>query len=209
MLLGGRSLEYILYSLIALLVAATVHEFAHAATAVALGDPTPKAQGRLTLNPLAHLDLIGSLLILLVGFGWAKPVEVNPLNFRDWRRAMRLVALAGPMANILVVLLLGMPVKLGAEPFPEAFQGIWLRLIFINININAMLAIFNLIPVPPLDGSKILASFFPGPFAVTYARMQPYGLPLLLLLSFTPALDIIISPPIAWLVRFATLLPIG
>src|SRR2546422_1346329 len=110
----GIDVSVLPYVAVALIVAATVHEYAHAYVADRLGDPTPRAQGRLTLNPLAHLDPVGSLLILLLGFGYAKPVPINPTNFRDWRRDTMLVAVAGPLANNTPLFLLGGPPTHGA-----------------------------------------------------------------------------------------------
>jgi len=196
----GLNPTALLYVGVALVVAASVHEFAHAYVADRLGDPTPRSQGRLTLNPLAHLDLVGSLLILLAGFGWAKPVQVDPMNFRDRRRGMILVAAAGPLANITVLFLLGVPYKLGLLAFGATVLD---RLLVVTIRINAMLAIFNLIPVPPLDGSKILIGLLPPPQAAAYARLQPYGVLLLLLLVVTNAISVVLIGPIRWLVAQA------
>lgn len=189
------------YLAVALIVAATVHEFAHAYVADRLGDPTPRAMGRLTLNPLAHLDPIGSLMILLVGFGWAKPVQINPANFADWRRDSILVALAGPLANVTLVFLLGLPFKLGVvDVSGDALAGLlgW------SIQINAMLAVFNLIPIPPLDGSRVLVGLLPGSMAISYARIERVGFLILLALIFTRALPLIIGPPMRWLIDAAT-----
>lgn len=202
----GRGLEptFLLSLGIALIVAATVHEYAHAYVADRLGDPTPRYQGRLTLNPLAHLDPLGTLLILLAGFGWAKPVQINPANFRDWRRDTIVVAAAGPLANITLLFVLGVPYKLGlleAMPFGGSSFS---RLLLITMQINAMLAVFNLIPIPPLDGSKILMGLLPPAQAVSYARLQPYGVLLLLLLVLTRTLGPVIGGPMRWLIAQAT-----
>lgn len=186
---------------VALVVAATVHEVAHAYVADRLGDPTPRSQGRLTLNPLAHLDLLGSLLILLAGFGWAKPVQINPMNFRDWRRDSIMVAAAGPLANITLLFALGIPYKLGLLDFGRSALD---TLLLTVIRINAMLAVFNLIPVPPLDGSKILMGLLPPAQAISYARLQPYGVLILLLLVMTNVLSVFLLVPIRWLVAQAT-----
>jgi len=192
------------YVAVALLAAVTVHEYAHAYVADRLGDPTPRAHGRLTLNPLAHLDLVGTLLILLVGFGWAKPVPITPTNFRNWRRDTVIVAVAGPLANVTLLFVLGVPFKLGllhayglgAEPI----SGVLLTM----MNINAMLAVFNLIPIPPLDGSKILLGLLPPEQAGAYARVQFYGpFLLLLLLMFTNAWRSL-TVPMRWLVLQAS-----
>jgi Zn-dependent protease len=201
----GRGLDpaVLLFRAIALLVAATVHEFAHAYVADRLGDSTPRSQGRLTLNPLAHLDPLGTLLILIAGFGWAKPVQINPANFGDWRRDSILVAAAGPLANITLLFVLGVPYKLGVlEPDFLGVSGV--GLLGQIIWINAMLAVFNLIPIPPLDGSKILMGLLPPAQAVSYARLQPYGVLILLLLVMTPLLGSVILGPMRWLILQAT-----
>lgn len=200
-MLGRLDPIALLYVAVALVVAATVHEFAHAFVADRLGDPTPRSHGRLTLNPLAHLDLLGSLLILVAGFGWAKPVQINPMNFQDWRRGSIMVAAAGPLANITLVFFLGIPYKLGLMEFSGTVAN---DLLLTMIQINAMLAVFNLIPVPPLDGSKILVGLLPPAQAVAYARLQPYGVLILLLLAFTNVLSIFLVTPIRWLVAQAT-----
>jgi len=197
----GLDTATLLYLGVALVVAATIHEFAHAYVADRLGDPTPRAQGRLTLNPLAHLDPLGSILILLAGFGWAKPVQINPMHFRDWRRDTIIVAAAGPLANITLLFALGVPFKLGVLDFGGSTVD---RLLVTVIQINAMLAVFNLIPVPPLDGSKILMGLLPPAQAVSYARLQPYGVLILLLLVMTNVLSVVLLGPMRWLITQAT-----
>jgi Zn-dependent protease len=192
------------YVALALLAAVTVHEFAHAYVADRLGDPTPRAHGRLTLNPLAHLDLIGTVLILLVGFGWAKPVPITPTNFTNWRRDTVIVAAAGPLANVTLLFVLGIPFKLGLLPAYGLGAGPISVLLLTMMQINAMLAVFNLIPIPPLDGSKILLGLLPPEQAVAYARVQLYGpFLLLLLLMFTNAWRFL-TVPMRWLVLQAS-----
>lgn len=203
-MLGRLDPAYLFYVGISLIVAATVHEFAHAYVADRLGDPTPRGMGRLTLNPLAHLDLLGSLLILLAGFGWAKPVQINPANFRDWRRDSIIVAAAGPLANVTLLFILGVPYKLGLLDAGFPGGSVLNTLLLVMIRINAMLAIFNLIPVPPLDGSKILMGLLPPAQAISYARLQPYGVLILLLLVMTNVLAVFIVAPMRWLVLQAT-----
>jgi Zn-dependent protease len=187
----------LVYRIVAILIAVTVHEFAHAWTASRLGDPTPRMRGRLSLNPLVHLDLLGSFLLLVVGFGWAKPVEVNPRYFADWRKGMLVVAAAGPVSNILALFAVGLLWKLGVvEASPVLAQ-----LVFSIVSINAVLAVFNMLPVPPLDGSRILSGLLPPAQALAYERLAPYG-PLVLLVLLVLPIDLIgsfLRPPVTWL----------
>jgi Zn-dependent protease len=174
----------------AVLIALTFHEYAHGLVADWLGDPTPRYQGRLSLNPLVHLDPLGFILLLLVHFGWAKPVQVNPLNFRgDRYRGMVLVGLAGPAMNLLVaftatlITTLAIPAG-GGGYLPEIMIGI----IFINI----YLAVFNLIPIPPLDGSQVLAGLLRNSGLVY--TLQRYGYIVLIVLIFTGIVGIVLGP---------------
>lgn len=193
--------QVLLLRVIAILVAVTVHEFAHAWAADRLGDPTPRTRGRLSLNPVVHLDPIGSLLLLLAGFGWAKPVEVNPRYFPDPRRGMLVVAAAGPLANVATALLLGLVYQLGLVE-PGAWPG---SLLLTVIFINAVLAIFNLLPVPPLDGSKILSGLLPAAQARSYDRLAQFGPLLLLALILLPGrlIGLLLDLPVRWLVGLA------
>jgi Zn-dependent protease len=166
-----------------------------------LGDPTPRYQGRLSLNPIVHLDLVGSILLLLVGFGWAKPVQVNPRNFENPRQGMLMVAAAGPLANITLLFAIGLLPQFGLIPAFGSFP----RLLREVLVINAVLAVFNLIPIPPLDGSRILAGLLPPAQAVAYERLQQFG-PLLLLLvlvAMPGLIGSIINPVIVWLITAA------
>jgi len=174
----------------AVLIALTFHEYAHGLVADWLGDPTPRYQGRLSLNPLVHLDPLGFILLLLVHFGWAKPVQVNPLNFRgDRYRGMVLVGLAGPAMNLLVaftatlITTLAIPAG-GGGYLPEIMIGI----IFIDI----YLAVFNLIPIPPLDGSQVLAGLLRNSELVY--TLQRYGYIVLIVLIFTGIVGIVLGP---------------
>lgn len=163
-----------------LLLALPIHEYAHAATAVALGDETPRRQGRLTLNPLAHLDIFGSLLILLVGFGWAKPVQWNPANINiDRRLGSILVALAGPLSNLLLAVLSA--VALG---FVDNSNGMLIQFLIFFLQINVLLFVFNMIPIPPLDGSHVLFALLPGSVQRFRWQLQQYGMLILLLLVY-------------------------
>lgn len=187
------------------MVAFTVHEFAHAKTADLFGDTTPRMNGRLTLNPLVHLDVLGSLLLIVAGFGWAKPVPINPFVLsRASSAAVMLVSLAGPMSNFLLAILAAIPIRLGLASFstlseflPSTYNFL-IEFIFINL----LLMLFNLIPLAPLDGDKIADYFFPPSWSRALDRIRPYGPMLLLALVFLlPRLGVdffgtIIYPPI-------------
>lgn len=174
--------------LFTLVIAFTLHEFAHAWTADYFGDDTPRLQGRLTLNPLAHLDPIGSLLLIFAGFGWARPVMVDPYRLR--RRsphAMMLVALAGPVSNLLMAIVAAIPFRLGLLQVETASSGmiptinyLWTEFIWLNL----ILMLFNLLPIAPLDGDKIFAHFLPPAVADWFETMRPYGPVVLMLLMF-------------------------
>jgi Zn-dependent protease len=178
----------IIARIVTLIVAFTVHEFAHAWAANQLGDDTPSLNGRLTLNPLAHLDPIGSLLLLLSGFGWAKPVPVNPYTLRRRTPAgMMLVAAAGPLSNLLLALIAAIPFQLGLFS-PFVGRGSFLPslpyLLTQFIFINLILLFFNLIPVFPLDGEKVAEYFLPPRGQDTLLQLRPYGPILLMALLF-------------------------
>jgi len=187
-------------TLAAVLVAATFHEFAHAFVADRLGDPTPRALGRLSLNPLVHLDLLGTLFFVVFGFGWARPVPVNPRHFADPRRGMLQVALAGPLANVTLAFVVGALLKVPDLPGGPLTLEVLSALIWINV----ILALFNLIPIPPLDGSRILESLLVGRQALTYSRLQPYGTLLLLGLLYTGVVGRIMLPAARWLYHAST-----
>ncbi|MCL6635368.1 MAG: site-2 protease family protein [Peptococcaceae bacterium] len=179
----------------AIILALTFHEYAHGWMADRLGDRTARSMGRLTLNPLAHVDPVGLVLLFLAGFGWAKPVPVNPYNFRgDVRRGMLLVSLAGPATNLLLALASALALGFLAEApaIVTAFRGdagapYLVGILKYMIQINVVLGIFNLIPIPPLDGSKILAGLLPGRQNWLY-QLETYGTILLILLVFTGAI---------------------
>jgi Zn-dependent protease len=153
----------------ALLLAVTVHEFSHAWVAHYFGDPTAKMAGRVTLNPLAHLDFFGTLMLLLIGFGWGKPVPVNPLYLSHPKRDAALVSLAGPASNILLAIAVALPYKYLVMQGASAELQHFFRAIF---DLNLLLAIFNFIPLPPLDGSKMIGIFIPS----RYYRQYQYFL---------------------------------
>lgn len=184
--------------ILAILVALSVHEWAHGFVAYKLGDPTAKYEGRLTLNPIAHLDPIGTLLFVLIGFGWGKPVPINPRYFRFPKRDIALTAVAGPVSNLILAVL---SVVLLATFFPDALGGSAEALLpggggidvskFIeeiltsSLFLNLALMAFNLLPVAPLDGSKIILAFIPVRFEVAYHQFLQYGPFVLLFLLFS------------------------
>ena len=178
------------------LFALTVHEFSHGYVAFLCGDPTARMQGRLTFNPIKHLDPLGAIAIFLIGFGWARPVPVDPRYFKKPKRDMIFVALAGPGANLLVMLvsfllLLGLTMAHTALPHFIA-QPVLLMLRW-SIFINSLLAIFNMIPIPPLDGSKVLIGLLPPGPARFIAGMEGYGFFLIIILAFTGVLGSFIT----------------
>jgi len=171
----------------AFLFALTIHEYSHGYIANRLGDPTAANLGRLTLNPLKHLDPMGVLCFLIMKIGWAKPVPVNPRYFKNPKRDMLWVSIAGPGSNLLLAFASGIALKfvlISVSVFP-AYIFVPLEQIFdASIWVNVMLALFNLIPIPPLDGSKILQGILPTDLASSYARFESYGLILLLFLFY-------------------------
>ena len=165
-----------------ILFSLTIHEYAHALVAHRLGDDTAKNQGRLSLNPLVHLDLLGTLLLFIVHFGWAKPVPVDPRNFKNPKKDMLLVALAGPVSNILTAIVAAVVLKAIFENFasagipPGSGIDVVAQMLVWFIYIGIVLAVFNMIPVPPLDGSRVLYGLLPDSLAYRYARFETYGI---------------------------------
>lgn len=176
---------------ITLVIAFTFHEFAHAAVADRFGDMTPRAAGRLTLNPLVHLDIFGSLLLLVSGFGWAKPTPINPAALRQHSRfALLWVSLAGPISNLMLAIGAAIPIRLGLVKItlPTGVLPTLGEFLYVFMIINLSLMVFNLIPLPPLDGEKILSSLLPDRAGAIYAKIQPYGPILFLVLLFVAPL---------------------
>lgn len=184
-----------------ILLALTVHECAHAWVANRLGDPTARMLGRVTLNPIKHLDPIGTLMLLFSGlFGWAKPVPINPRNFTNVSRSIVMVSVAGPLSNLMLAAFFAIVYKLLEAAGPGLFTAaphIWrpvLAMVELSIIINVALAVFNMVPVPPLDGSKVLGNLLPPRQAFAWARFEQYGFFVLLILIVTGALNKFVSP---------------
>ena len=177
------NIQYLLLSIPPILLALSFHEYAHGWVANRLGDPTAKNEGRLTLNPLAHLDPLGTLMIVIVHFGWAKPVPVNPYNLADPKKDMLKIALAGPVSNVLLAAGTGIIIRLmqgmGLR-VDGSFLGLFQYMLYFLVMINLVLAIFNMIPVPPLDGSKILFGLLPTEYEESFLRFESKG-PMILL----------------------------
>jgi Zn-dependent protease len=201
--------------LVVLLFALTVHESAHAWTANRLGDPTARDLGRVSLNPLVHIDPVGTILFPLLAavshlplIGWAKPVPVQVSRLRHGRRDYMLVAAAGPASNLLLAMLAALalavlpvaPVRLGEPNVSAPLATLFSQAILVNV----LLAVFNMIPIPPLDGGNVLAGLLPRPLARAYDGLRPYGVVLLYALMFTRGFDYLVVPParmlLSWLI---------
>lgn len=199
---GGSSatqiLTYILSTLAVVFLTLPVHEYAHGLTAVKLGDPTPRYQGRLTLNPFAHIDWFGAACIILFGFGWARPVQVNSRYFKNPKRDMAFTALAGPVANLIMAFVSLLICNLSNYFYIKTATDVlaYVYYIFYYIaDINVYLAVFNLIPIPPLDGSRLLSAFLPDKYYYKIMQYERYiFLAVLALLWFG-----VLSRPLAFL----------
>lgn len=204
-------IRQILFSAFPVLIAITLHELSHGFVAYKLGDPTAKNMGRLTINPLAHIDLFGTvimpflLLILTKGqfvFGYAKPVPINPLNFRDPKKGMALSAAAGPATNILLAVASFILIKYAITPLASAVpyeiaSKIFIpvsKMLVISINLNIILAIFNMIPIPPLDGGRVLTGVLPYKQAAALSRIEPFGMLIVIVLIVSGIADYFIIP---------------
>lgn len=192
------SLINILINVPITLIALTGHEFAHALVSTKLGDPTPRYEGRLTLNPLAHLDITGTILMILTGFGWAKPVGVNPMYYDDRKKGMALTAIAGPIANFIMAFA---GVLVGTLLLVMGNRLEWSYSVMENINMifylfafrNLCFMVFNLIPIPPLDGAKVLGLFVPDRTYYTILQYERYSIILIMVLSLTGVFNTIIG----------------
>jgi len=193
---SSENLIQMLYFLPVFLITITVHECAHGYIAYKMGDPTAKDMGRLTLNPLKHMDPFGFIMLMIVGFGWAKPVIINPRNFRDPKKGMALSALAGPASNVLMAIagaiILGF---INYIYFTNATQinsivEVTRAFFYYFMMLNVYFALFNLIPVPPLDGSRLVSYFLPPKLGYYYNYIERYGMLVLMLVMYTGLLRV-------------------
>ena len=182
------------------LLARVVHECSHGYISTKLGDPTPRIQGRLTLNPLVHLDLFGTILMLLTGFGWARPVEVNPMYYNDRKKGMALVAIAGPLSNLLLAIvslliyfIFFVVIQLANISVAPSVIGFVGTICSYSAQVNLCFMVFNLIPIPPLDGSRVLGMFLSNRAYYTLMQYERYSMFLIMFLSLSGMLDSIIG----------------
>lgn len=189
-----------IFTAISLVIAITIHEFSHAFVADHFGDPTPRAHGRVSLNPLHHLDPLGTLMLVLIGFGWGKPVPIDPYNLS--KKEENLVSLAGPGSNLILATISALIFRLlPLDPLVSVA-------IFYLVHVNVMLAVFNLIPIPPLDGSKLFLNLLPEQQVVEWERtLDRYGFIILIALLFLPVggsniISLIMSPTINFIRHF-------
>ena len=179
-----------LFSIPVLIVSLTLHELAHGFSAYLMGDKTAKYNGRLSLNPLKHIDWLGFIMLMIAGIGWAKPVPVNMFSFKEPKKCMAVTALAGPLMNIFLVFI---SLVLYAFGVLYSWNEYVMLFLFLSAQYNAVLAMFNLLPIPPLDGSKVLFAFLPQKYYYKLMTYEQYGMILILILSFTNMSSKIIS----------------
>lgn len=213
-----ETLQRLLISALPILIAITFHEVAHGYVAFRLGDPTAKLLGRLTLNPLAHIDLFGTIImpimlfVLTEGrfvFGYAKPVPINPANFTNPRKGMALSAIAGPVTNIALALASVILLKLVIAPIAglspdtvkETVMKPLLMIFSASVVVNVVLASFNLIPIPPLDGGRVLTGLLPSKQAISFSKIEPFGFIIVLVLIYTGIANLFIMPFITFFLK--------
>jgi Zn-dependent protease len=208
------NLTHLLFQIPILLITITIHEVSHGYVAYLLGDDTAKRAGRLTLNPISHIDPIGLLMLFIARFGWAKPVPINPYNFKNYKRDTAITAAAGPFSNFLMAIILSIlfRVIINMSPdilyFGNVVSRLFIQLLVYSIMINLALGLFNLIPIPPMDGSKILGGFLSDDAYARYTAQETRGaqiLMIIILASMIFRLNLIgsiIMPPLNFLLQF-------
>ncbi|MBR5489383.1 MAG: site-2 protease family protein [Firmicutes bacterium] len=200
---------HILMVIPGVIVGISFHEFAHGWAALKMGDPTAKFQGRLTVNPAAHIDPVGFIALMFCGFGWGRPVEVNPNNFKNRRKGEIIVSLAGVVMNLIIAVLTGVVIKLivtfaGWDFISTSLGNIIFTILILVIQINLVLMVFNLIPVPPLDGFTVITEIFNLRFTKTYYTMIRYGYFILLALILFDVTQLVISPCVGFFMDLIT-----
>jgi Zn-dependent protease len=210
-MLNNIDFVQVFVTFLVLLFSLTVHETAHAWTADRLGDPTARLLGRISLNPAVHIDPIGTIVFPLIALltnvpvlGWAKPVPVNITRLRgNWKRKYMLIAAAGPASNLVLALIAALVLRVlpgtTLEPTVDAALAPLILFLRLAVYLNVVLAVFNMVPVPPLDGGNVVAGLLRGPVGDMYERLRPYGFLILYAMMFTGVLTTIISPPVAFL----------
>lgn len=197
--LNWSALTNILVSILPALVCITLHEVSHGYVAYRLGDNTAKNMGRLTLNPIKHIDIMGLIMMVLFKFGWAKPVPVDMRNFRSPKRDMAITALAGPVSNLLITIVFLFLYGFFYPLNSDGFAGTVLQMIYTTAYISAALAIFNLVPIPPLDGSKVLFSLMSDEAYYKLMKYERYGMILLMVVLFSGIADNVLSNSVSFL----------
>lgn len=193
-------------SIIVFIGALTFHEFSHALTAYLLGGPTAKRMGRLTLNPLAHIDPLGLILLILIRFGWAKPVPFNPHNFSYPRLYSVIVGLAGPTSNMFLALLSLFALHHIPVSFSPHTTFLWNEFFQVSVWINVMLAVFNILPIPPLDGSHLLRVFIPQSLLPYYAQFERISFIFLIIVMSVPQIRTALMQTISWVITILEIL---
>jgi len=215
----GMSTHEMLLRVPVILLALTIHEFAHGWSAFKLGDPTARNEGRLTLNPLSHLDFLGTLMLMTGLFGWAKPVPVNPYYLRNPKRDLMVISFAGPLSNILLAICFGLTIKISTAVNPQFFLseagGYLMVFLILAFQINVGLAFFNMLPFYPLDGSKVVAGFLPDRHVEPYMNATRHALPVIFglviigAITGTHILSMILMPVFMPFMRFMQLISFG
>jgi len=203
-ILFSNPLLFLVY-IAALLMAIAVHEFSHALVADYLGDPTPRLQGRLKLNPLVHIDRFGLLFLLFFGFGWGKPVQFDPYNLKNPRKDAALISIAGPISNFIMAIILSLVLRLFIILNQSYLYTISSFILIPFITLNVVLGVFNLLPIHPLDGFKIVGGILPEEKSKEWYQLERFGMIFLLMLIFplgrSSMLDVIIRPAVSFLIN--------